>query len=102
MREEERKKKEECVDRNRSPSTIARTGTSCYSRTWKPLTPTFDNDELIFSSATRDNIRLKKEQQAHKRDTKLFADPCVRLSGSNVGETSLLMVQDTMEGVTTL
>ena len=42
-KEERRKKKgrkEERADRNRSPSTIARTGTLCYSRAWKPLTPT--------------------------------------------------------------
>ena len=37
---EERRKKEERADRNRSPSPIARTGTFCYSRAWKPLTPT--------------------------------------------------------------
>ena len=37
VREEGRKKKEERADRNRSLSTIARTGTFCYSRAWKPL-----------------------------------------------------------------
>ena len=38
--ERRRRKEEERADRNRSPSTIARTGTFCYSRAWKPLTPT--------------------------------------------------------------
>ena len=38
---EGRKGKKESTDRNRFPSTIARTGTSCYSRAWKPLTPTY-------------------------------------------------------------
>ena len=33
------KKKEERADRNRSPSTIARTGPFCYSRAWNLLTP---------------------------------------------------------------
>ena len=37
---EERKNEEERADRNRSPSTIARTGPFCKSRAWKPLTPT--------------------------------------------------------------
>ena len=41
VRGEERRKKAERADRNKSPSTIARTGTFCYSRAWrKPLTPT--------------------------------------------------------------
>ena len=35
-----KKKKEERADRNRSLSTIARTGPFRYSRAWKPLTPT--------------------------------------------------------------
>ena len=45
MREEERKeerkegRKKKRADRNKSPSTIARTGPFCYSRAWKPLTP---------------------------------------------------------------
>ena len=34
--EERKKKKEERADRNRSPSTVARTRTFCYSRAWKP------------------------------------------------------------------
>ena len=38
-----KKKKEERADRNRSPSTIARTGPFCNSRAWKPLTPTFSD-----------------------------------------------------------
>ena len=38
--EERRKKKEERADRNRSPSTIARTGTFVFSRAWNSLTPT--------------------------------------------------------------
>ena len=38
-RKEERKK-DERADRDRSPSTIARTGHFCQSRAWKPLTPT--------------------------------------------------------------
>ena len=43
MREKKKKeerKKEERADRNRSPSTVARTGPFCCSRAWKPLTPT--------------------------------------------------------------
>ena len=40
MREEERKKERRSADRNKSTSTIARTGPFCYSRAWKPLTPT--------------------------------------------------------------
>ena len=31
------------TDRNRSPSTIARTGPSCCSRAWEPLTPTTES-----------------------------------------------------------
>ena len=31
-----KERKEERADRNRSPSTIARTGPFCYSRAWKP------------------------------------------------------------------
>ena len=38
-KKEERRKKKERADRNRSPSTFARTGHFCYSRAWKPLTP---------------------------------------------------------------
>ena len=35
-KEKRRKKKEERADRNKSPSTIARTGTFCCSRAWNP------------------------------------------------------------------
>ena len=38
-KKERKKKKEERADRDRSPSTIARTGPFCYSRAWE-LTPT--------------------------------------------------------------
>ena len=41
-KERKKERKEERADRNRSPSTIARTGTFCYSRAWKPLTPTLN------------------------------------------------------------
>ena len=44
--EERKKKKEESADKNRSPSTIARTGPFCYSRAWKPLTPIMHNREM--------------------------------------------------------
>ena len=37
---EEEEEEEERADRNRSPSTIARTGPFCCSRAWEPLTPT--------------------------------------------------------------
>ena len=52
VREEERrrKKKEELADRNKSLSTIARTGTFYYSRAWKPLTPTYGNVHIELSS----------------------------------------------------
>ena len=43
---EVRKKKRE---RNKSPSSIASTGTFCYSRAWKPLTPMDDSErEILF------------------------------------------------------
>ena len=35
-KEKEKKQKVERADRNKSPSTIARTGRFCYSRAWKP------------------------------------------------------------------
>ena len=41
MKERKKEIKKERTDRNRSPSTIARTGPFCYSRAWKPLTPTW-------------------------------------------------------------
>ena len=58
-RKEERqkgRKEEERADGNRSPSTIARAKTFCYSRAWKPLTP-INKD----SSARSEGCRSSEE-----------------------------------------
>ena len=42
---EKKEEEEERADRNKSPSTVTRTSTFCYSRAWKPLTSTWLKDE---------------------------------------------------------
>ena len=57
-RRNKKERKKERADRNRSPSTIARTGQFCYSRAWKPLAPIFllceDAHFDLHSLCTRD------------------------------------------------
>ena len=58
------KGKEERADRNRSPSTIARTGTFCNSRAWKPFTPT---DALQHASSHSSRTRFFEQKWRFSR-----------------------------------
>ena len=72
--------KEERADRNRSPSTIARTGPFCYSRAWKPLTPTTgpgeENDRRVLLNSVpvhSNRVSVKPNSASHRSPSRQMA-----------------------------
>ena len=60
-RKKEERKKEERADRNRSPSTIARTRPFCYSRAWKPI-PTIQYNTIKYNTLHCNTLRHSTAQ----------------------------------------